>query len=42
MLAALAGFDNKTDKYVMQRLLRAGDVNLKNEEVIAKLTAILA
>eukprot|EP00112_Aurelia_sp_Birch-Aquarium-sp1_P019370 Seg478.6 transcript_id=Seg478.6/GoldUCD/mRNA.D3Y31 product="KN motif and ankyrin repeat domain-containing protein 1" protein_id=Seg478.6/GoldUCD/D3Y31 len=32
MLAALAGFDNKTDKYVMQRLLRAGDINCKNRE----------
>ena len=34
MLAALAGFDNKTDKYVMQRLLRAGDINCKNREVM--------
>ena len=33
MLAALAGFDSKTDKYVMQRLLRAGDINAKNREV---------
>lgn len=33
MLAALAGFENKTDKYVMQRLIRAGDVNAKNKEV---------
>ncbi|XP_065069319.1 uncharacterized protein LOC135694483 isoform X2 [Rhopilema esculentum] len=32
MLAALAGFDSKTDKYVMQRLLRAGDINAKNRE----------
>ena len=33
MLAALAGFESKTDKYVMQRLLRAGDINAKNREV---------
>eukprot|EP00794_Sanderia_malayensis_P007800 gene7800-8646_t len=32
MLAALAGFDSKTDKYVMQRLLRLGNVNCKNRE----------
>lgn len=32
MLAALAGFESKTDKYVMQRLLRAGDINAKNRE----------
>ena len=34
MLAALAGFESKTDKYVMQRLLRAGDINAKNREVL--------
>ena len=34
MLAALAGFESKTDKYVMQRLIRAGDINAKNKEVI--------
>ena len=34
MLAALAGFESKTDKYVMQRLIRAGDINAKNKEVV--------
>ena len=33
MLAALAGFENKTDKYVMQRLLRMGDLNRASPEV---------
>ncbi|XP_057298791.1 uncharacterized protein LOC130629553 isoform X2 [Hydractinia symbiolongicarpus] len=32
MLAALAGFEKKNDKYVMQRLLRMGDINKESAD----------
>ena len=40
MLAALAGFESKTDKYVMQRLIRAGDINAKNKEVVLNFVSL--
>ena len=33
MLAALVGFERKNDKYIMQRLLRMGDINKESSEV---------
>jgi len=32
MLAALAGFERKNDKYIMQRLLRMGDINKESAD----------
>lgn len=33
MLAALAGFERKNDKYIMQRLIRMGDINKVSADV---------
>ena len=33
MLGALVGFERKNDKYIMQRLIRLGDVNKESSEV---------
>ena len=33
MLAALAGFEKKNDKYILQRLFRLGNINKESAEV---------
>jgi len=33
MLAALVGYERKNDKYIMQRLIRMGDINKESADV---------
>lgn len=41
MLAALTGFERKNDKYIMQRLLRLGNINKESSDVCYLLSLLV-